>query len=247
MKKLEDLLCLELFHRTNRKIELNETGKFLAEKAELYLAEGEAMLSQVQAFAKAQSNISVGTCAPIPLWELIPILSSAFPQMSVTTEISTNENLLDGLKHDKYQMVVLSTKPEEEAYFSAKFLSEKMFLSVPKNHPFYERERVSPSDLAGQFLIVYHEVGMWNDWIRNNFPDVNLMLIDDSAALRDAIGLGAALSFVSDYIIRMGRNDKNQKIIPVDLENNRMDYYLVCKKKQYPKYRKAVQRLLAAK
>lgn len=241
MKKLEDLLQIDLFNRTNRKIELNETGKFFAQKAEFYLAEGESMLSQVQTFARALSNISVGTCAPIPIWELSPVLSASFPQMSITTELATDERLLNGLTHDTYQMVVLSFAPEEEEYFSTKFLSEKMFLSVPKTHPFYNRESISPSELAGQFLIVYNEIGIWDDWIRNNFPD--LMLIDNSSALPEAIGLGAALSFVSDYIIRLGRNDKNQKIIPVDHINNQIDYYLVCKKKEYPKYRKAIQRL----
>ena len=243
MKKLEDLLQIDLFNRTNRKIELNETGKFFAQKAEFYLAEGESMLSQVQTFARALSNISVGTCAPIPIWELSPVLSASFPQMSITTELATDERLLNGLTHDTYQMVVLSFAPEEEEYFSTKFLSEKMFLSVPKTHPFYNRESISPSELAGQFLIVYNEIGIWDDWIRNNFPDLNLMLIDNSSALPEAIGLGAALSFVSDYIIRLGRNDKNQKIIPVDHINNQIDYYLVCKKKEYPKYRKAIQRL----
>lgn len=243
MKKLEDLLEIDLFNRTNRKIELNETGKFFAQKAEFYLAEGEVMLTQVQAYARTLSNISVGTCAPIPIWELSPILSASFPQMSVTTEISTNEQLLSGLANDRYQMVVLSFAPSEEEYFSVKFLSEKMFLSVPKSHPFYNKKSISPSELAGQFLIVYNEIGIWDNWIRTNFPDLNLMLIDNSAALPEAIGLGAALSFVSDYIIRIGRNDKNQKIIPINIKNNQIDYYLVCKKKEFPKYRKAIQRL----
>lgn len=243
MKKLEDLLEIDLFNRTNRKIELNETGKFFAQKAEFYLAEGEVMLTQVQAYARTLSNISVGTCAPIPIWELSPVLSASFPQMSVTTEISTNEQLLSGLANDRYQMVVLSFAPSEEEYFSVKFLSEKMFLSVPKSHPFYNKKSISPSELAGQFLIVYNEIGIWDNWIRTNFPDLNLMLIDNSAALPEAIGLGAALSFVSDYIIRIGRNDKNQKIIPINIKNNQIDYYLVCKKKEFPKYRKAIQRL----
>ena len=243
MKKLEDLLEIDLFNRTNRKIELNETGKFFAQKAEFYLAEGEVMLTQVQAYARTLSNISVGTCAPIPIWELSPILSASFPQMSVTTEISTNEQLLSGLANDRYQMVVLSFAPSEEEYFSVKFLSEKMFLSVPKSHPFYNKKSISPSELARQFLIVSNEIGIWDNWIRTNFPDLNLMLIDNSAALPEAIGLGAALSFVSDYIIRIGRNDKNQKIIPINIKNNQIDYYLVCKKKEFPKYRKAIQRL----
>lgn len=201
------------------------------------------MLSQVQTFAKALSNISVGTCAPVPIWELTPVLSATFPKMSVTTEISTDEHLLEGLEHDRYQMVVLSFASAAEEYFSVKFLSEKMFLSIPKNHPFYKKESVTPSELAGQFLIVYNEIGIWDDWIRKNFPDLNLLLIDNSSALPEAIGLGAALSFISDHMIKLGRNDKNQKIIPLSNVNDRIDYYLVCKKKEYPKYRKAIQRL----
>lgn len=122
-----------------------------------------------------------------------------------------------------------------------------MFLSVPQSHPFYQKESVLPDELAGQFLIVYNEIGIWDNWIRTNFPDLNLMLIDNSSALPEAIGLGTTLSFVSDYIIRLGRNDKKQKIIPINIENNKIDYYLVCKKKEYPKYRKAIQRLICSK
>lgn len=248
MKKLEDLLQLELFHRTNRKIELNETGQFLAKKAERYLAGGEAMLTQVQDFARSQKNIAIGSCAPIPLWEILPIFSAAFPQFSMTTEIATDEQLLNGLQRDKYQMAVLSYAPASEEYFSAKFLSEQMFLSVPKNHPFYDKESISPSELVGQFLIISDEIGVWSTWIKENFPGVHLIFVEDSSSLREAIGLGAALSFVSDYIIRTGRNNSEQKIVPIAMamEKNKIEYYFVCKKTAYSKYRKAIQRLLSA-
>lgn len=93
------------------------------------------MLTQVRNFDRSLHNISVGSCAPIPFWEVSPVLSAAFPQMSITTETKIDEVLLSGLKNDWYQMIILSFSPIEDEFYCTKFLSEKMFLSVPKDHP----------------------------------------------------------------------------------------------------------------
>ena len=53
------------------------------------------------------------------------------------------------------------------------------------------------------------------------------MPVSDPDALRDAIGLGAALSFVSDYVVRMGYHNTEQKIISLDMEDKSISYYLV--------------------
>ena len=118
-----------------------------------------------------------------------------------------------------------------------------MSLSVPKSHPFYDHQSISPQELDGQFFIVYHELGIWEAWIRDNYPSIHLMTVSDTDALRDAIGLGAALSFVSDYVANLGYHNAEQKIIPLDMENKSISYYLICKKQDFSKYRKVYQRL----
>ena len=118
-----------------------------------------------------------------------------------------------------------------------------MFLSVPKSHPYYDYEKISPAQLNGQFLIVYNEIGVWDKWIRNHFPGINLMTVSTENALRDAIGLGAALSFVSDYVANMGYHNSDQKIIPLDMEDKTISYYLMCRKRDYSNYIKVFQRL----
>lgn len=242
MKKLEVLMEMQLFIRTNRKIELNQTGQFFADRAAEFLSQGEAMLDQVYSFDRSLRNISVGSCAPIPFWELTPVLSSLFPRMSVTTQVDTDEHLLKGLSQNLYQLIITSTRPDEDNLCTTKFCTETMSLSVPKSHPFFDRESVSPSELNGQFLIVFNEIGIWNNWIRDNFPGIRLMTISDPNALQDAIGLGTALSFVSDYVYNMGRHNKEQKIVPLDMENKSISYFLVCQKQNFSKYRKIFQR-----
>lgn len=246
MKKLEEQMEIPLFIRSNRKIELNETGKFFADRAAEFLSQGEAMLDQVYSYDRNLRNISVGSCAPIPFWELTPILSSLFPKMSVTTQTDANDRLLKGLLHNQYQLIVTSYEPEDSNLHTMKFRTETLSLSVPNSHPFYERSSVAPSDLNGQFLIVFNDIGIWDDWINDNFPGIHLMTISDADALKDAIGLGAALSFVSDYVVNMGYHNREQKIIPLDMENKSISYYLVCKKQEFTKYRKVFQRLSQA-
>lgn len=245
MKKLEDMMDIQLFVRTNRKIELNKTGMFFADRAAELLSQEENMLEQVYAYDRNLRNISVGSCAPIPFWELTPVLTSLFAEMSVTTRTEDNNHLIKGLKQNLYQLIVTSCDPKNSDFYTAKYRTESMSVSVPKSHPFYNLEKITPEDMQGQFLIVYNEIGIWEDWIHDHFPGIHLMTVSDTDALRDAIGLGAALSFVSDYVANMGYHNKEQKIVPLDMEDKTITYFLSCRKKDYSKYRKVFGRLIS--
>ena len=163
--------------------------------------------------------------------------------MSVTTQVDTDERLLKGLSQNLYQLIITSTRPDKDNLHATKLCTETMSLSVPKSHPFFDRESISPADLNGQFLIVFNDIGIWDNWIRDNFPGIRLMTISDPNALKDAIGLGTALSFVSDYVYNMGHHNKEQKIIPLVMDNKSISYYLICRKQDYSKYRKVFQRI----
>lgn len=243
MKKLEDQMDMPLFVRTNRKIELNKTGKFFADRAAEYLSQGETLLEQVYAYDRSQRNISVGTCAPIPLWELTPVLSTIFPKLSITTQTDETDRLLKGLSQNKYQIIVTNSEPAGSELYVMKFRTETMSVSVPPSHPFYDRDSLSPTDLNGQFFVVYHDIGVWGDWIKEHFSGIRLMTVSDQNALRDAIGLGTALSFVSDYVANLGYSNTEQKIIPLDMEEKSISYFLVCKKSEFTKFRRVFQQL----
>lgn len=244
MKKLEELMDMSLFERSSRKTALNRTGIFFADRAADYLSLGENLLDQVRAYDRSLRNISIGSCTPIPFWELTPLLSSLFPKMSITAQTDDDEHLIRGLRQNLHQLILTSIDPKDENLFSVHFKTETMSLSVPRSHPFYDREKIAPAEMNGQFLIVYDDIGIWEKWIRDYFPGVHLMTVSEADALRGAIGLGTALSFVSDYVAEMGYGNKEQRIIPLDMENKTISYFLVCRKKDHAKYRAVFQRLI---
>ena len=74
MKKLESVLGVALFERSASKIALNETGKAAAEYARRVLDADREMVERTLAFDRRRRTIAVGSCAPLPVRELLPVL-----------------------------------------------------------------------------------------------------------------------------------------------------------------------------
>ena len=86
MRKLEEDIGVPLFVRSRNKLELNENGRLTAELAVKALAEGDGIVHQVQEYDRSRRTISLGVCAPAPVWKLSPLLSQFYPNMSIVTE-----------------------------------------------------------------------------------------------------------------------------------------------------------------
>ena len=98
MQRLEAELQVPLFHRQKNKIEFNENGRMAADCARQVLDKCQDMISRVQAFDRSQRTILVGSCAPMPLWEIPPTLSDLYPDRTISWEMRENDVLLQGLR-----------------------------------------------------------------------------------------------------------------------------------------------------
>lgn len=73
MKRLEEELQVSLFVRQKNKLSLNENGEVAVACAERVLEEVRHMMEQVRAFDRSRRTISIGSCAPAPLWNLLSL------------------------------------------------------------------------------------------------------------------------------------------------------------------------------
>lgn len=108
MNKLEETFGVPLFTREKKRIRLNENGWMAARYAKEILREEEKMIAQVKALDRRRRTITVGSCAPGPMMELVPFLTDAFTGMTVSTEIKPEKELLAGLADHTYQFVILN-------------------------------------------------------------------------------------------------------------------------------------------
>ena len=126
MRKLEDEMGVELFTRSKNRMELNENGVLAAELAEKLLGDADSLVRRVRALDRSRRTIGVGSVAPAPLWDLAPALSSLYPGMAITTELSDTQTLLAGLQAGTYSLVVLTGPPDAPGIESVPFGGERL-------------------------------------------------------------------------------------------------------------------------
>ena len=72
MQHLEESFGVSLFSRGKNRIELNDTGRFTVEYARKLHADAKQTVDQIQAFDTRRKTIMIRSCAPAPLWKLLP-------------------------------------------------------------------------------------------------------------------------------------------------------------------------------
>ena len=100
MQHLEESFGVPLFFRGKNRIKLNDTGCFAVEYARKLLADAKQTIDQVQAFDARCKTIVIRSCAPAPLWSLLPKLNAEQPGMMVSSVICQNDEVLAALKDD---------------------------------------------------------------------------------------------------------------------------------------------------
>lgn len=85
IQKLERALGVTLFERQKNRVALNPNGQLAVEYAEKIIRETHDMAEHIRAFDRSRHTIAVGSCAPAPLWDIVPILSLRYPEMAISS------------------------------------------------------------------------------------------------------------------------------------------------------------------
>ena len=236
MKKIEEEFGVPLFHRENSKISLNDTGKLAAEYAQRVLESDQEMLERVVAFDRSKRTLCVGSCAPFPIGELLPYIQEYYIDMAITSEITDDDKLIQGLKNGIYQLALLHEQPDDEALFSQRYIEERIYLSVPKTHPFSKRKGVTFEDMKELRMLVAKNIGFWMKVCQNNLPKDNLIIQNSLDALYELVFASSLPCFNSDRMIERGSVMPDRVNIPITDDNAHTVYYIVCLASEKNKY-----------
>ena len=238
MKKLERILGVSLFDRGKNKIELNETGKLAAEYAERILNDENSMIRHIRAYDKSLHTISIGAIAPGPIMELLPVMTGIFSDKAVTSDMNTEENLIEGLVSGNYNLILLTRPLMEEGFNCALYGTEQLYLSVNPVHPAASQKNITFSKMDGQNFIMYAKVGFWEDIVIEKMPNSKFYKQEDLDAVGDLAAASDLPSFSTDITQRVMASRRNGRInIPFSDPEAFVQYYLICRKQDKQKYR----------
>ena len=228
MQRLEAELQVSLFTRQKNKIELNENGRMAVDYARKIMEQSQDMISRIQAFDRSQRTILFGACAPAPLWEIPALLSDLYPEMTISSEIRENDVLLQGLRDDVYQLIVLPFPVDEPGMICAKYGEEHLFFSLPPAHPLSGSKALYMKDLNGETMLLRNRLGFWRELTVRKMPDTRFLEQED-VAFDELVKFSALPSFATDLWLNREGNHVNRVNIPILDEEANVSYYCLCK------------------
>lgn len=229
MQKLERELDVSLFERRTNKIFFTSTGELAVEYAQKVLDQMNDMVEKVQAYDRSQRTISIGICAPAPLWDTIPLLSSLYADMTVSYEMKDQEILLQGLKSGAYQLIITTFPPDIPDIYTKKCGEEQLYFSLPPGHALASAKSLHFRDLDGETMLLFSKIGFWHEIHRKKMPSAHFLLQEEQFAFAELVRASALPSFTSDAAMKVGTPEDHRITIPILDEEAHATYYCSCK------------------
>ena len=231
MQRLEEEFGVPLFERSKNHIALNETGEQAVSYAVQLLKEAKEAVDAVRAFDRSRHTITVSSCAPAPLWRLLPALSDAFPDMTLSSSIKNNASVLEDVKSGHCLLAVLPGIPEEgkipETYCCRPFMKENLAVCVPPDHVLAGYKEVSFEVLNGYNFLLGTRLGFWDDMCREKMPASRFLVQTDQFTMEELIRESSLPCFVTDVAEYDEEIYGDRIVIPVSDQAAKITFHIV--------------------
>ncbi|MBQ7203594.1 MAG: LysR family transcriptional regulator [Eubacterium sp.] len=236
MKKIEEELGVSLFDRDKAKISLNETGELAARLANEMLSLNNGMIRRIKAFDRSQRSITVGACAPFPMNELMPLLQEYFGGMLITSELAEIGDIEAGLLDNTYQIGILNKPTESEELFCQRFVSEHLYISVPKTHRLAGKDFVKFEDFKGESFLLFQHIGFWKEICNEKMKGANFLVQNSMDSLEELINATDFPCFTTEAFTHSAPYGNNRVVIPIEEPEAYATFYIACQNSYKKKY-----------
>ena len=243
IRKLEELLGVELFRREKNRIYINDNGRLAVEYAKRILENEHEMVSAIQALERSRHTISIASCAPAPNSIIKLQLEKQYPHMQIAADIRSEQELLDGLKRGEFQLITLSNEVTESGLCCQKIGTEHLHLSVLPAHPAAVMDSVSFSDINSGSFLVYRNLGVWENIGREYMPNARFIYQDKMDEYLEVVGASSLPTFDTDWGVILYGERINRISVPINDSAAKKTFYAVYKNDNRNKFDKLIERL----
>ncbi len=239
MRRLEEELTVPLFTHAKNKIALNENGELAVPFARQIVHEAQEMTASLIAHERARHTIFVGSCAPAPLWTLLPDLSSLYPDMTITSEICGLDLLKEKLLDHSYQIAVLPQEVDNAGLVCQEIGEEHLLFALPVAHPLAEKTFLHLADLDGETMLLRPNLGFWAGIVKEAMPHTNFLIQDDTA-FDELVRFSVLPSFMTDLSFKRkdGKAPEGRVVVPIADGSVHIHYYACYPPKRLPRLTK---------
>jgi DNA-binding transcriptional LysR family regulator len=206
VRRLEEELGVEVFHRTSRSVELTAEGRVILGYAQRVLAEVDGMHTELDELSGLLSGeLRIGGVYPTGPYDLFGLLAdfrAAHPGVSVHMIETTQEDVLVALRADDLDCAFAAVDPDAlgNEFAATLIWEEELVVALPVDHPLCRQKRITFEELAAEDLIAYRDNSALRRRLERTLDERglqprNAFICTEMAAVRGLAskGLGVAL------------------------------------------------------
>jgi LysR family transcriptional regulator, hydrogen peroxide-inducible genes activator len=161
IRKVEDVLDVQLFERSNRKVAITPMGQAVVDQARVVLEEarklGELTMAVQQPLSGALRLGAIATVGPYLMPHLLAPLRKAYPKLDLFLQEGLTEQLLAELKAGRLDAVIASDTFSDASLRVMPLFFEPFLLAVPPNHPLATKAKIHRRDLHPEEMILLED------------------------------------------------------------------------------------------
>jgi LysR family hydrogen peroxide-inducible transcriptional activator len=161
VQALEELLGVQLFERTKRKVLLTRAGREAVRRARLVLEQLDELSDAARsALDPLSGDLRLGiipTLAPYVLPRTLPRIRERFPALRLYLREEFTQRLLERLHAGELDVLLLALPAGGADLDSLLLFRDPFLLALPKDHALAQRASVHEHDLEGQELLLLED------------------------------------------------------------------------------------------
>lgn len=225
MQRLEGELGVELFTRTKNRVELNDCGKYFASLAGGIIESCNRAVGLTREFYSRSATLSIGACAPAPLWKLAMELTPRLSGEKISTKVCGEEELLSGFARGEFKIII--TRAPVEGCICREYCREKLMLLLPCEHRLAQKSELTFPDIDGITMLLYEDIGVWTD-VKERLPHTRFIVQSKFEDFTDLVKQSAFPSFTTNLSYRPGE-DGGRVAVPLVGEGTEHIFYICVK------------------
>ena len=229
MKNIEEYFGVKLFERGKNRIRLNGTGKIAVEQAEKVLDTARQMMTAVREYDKSLRTIVVESCAPAPLWFVVPQLAKKYPAMTLSSSLAGNEEIMEHVREGSCHVGIMLAPPAEQGINSRPYLQENLSICLPPDHPALQNAPAALNfrDINGFNCLLRSRLGFWDDLCRREMPASRFLVQENDDEFQELMRNSTLPVFITNLAKYSEENMNGRVSIPIIDASANVTYYLI--------------------
>ncbi|MCD8086267.1 MAG: LysR family transcriptional regulator [Clostridiales bacterium] len=241
MQHLEEAFGVPLFVHGKNRLALNDTGRKAVDCANALLSEAERAVLQVRQFDARLRTILVESCAPAPLWSLLPALSELFPDRTISSRLTELPLILGRVRDRTCEIGILPYPVADEAVACLPFVREELSVCLPPDHALAGCPSVTLEQLNGYNCLLKSDIGFWSDLCREKMPASRFLVQTAEFEFRELARTSTLPYFVTNLALEEDFV-KGRTVVPVSDREANVTFHMIFRK-EAEEYRKVARRV----